>query len=59
MAFFGQKYPDIVSVYSIGSFSKELCGGPHVNNLSELANIKIVKQETLGAGVRRLYLKFV
>lgn len=59
LAFFGQKYPDMVSVYSIGSFSKELCGGPHVNNLSELANIKIVKQETLGAGVRRLYIKFV
>lgn len=63
MAFFGQKYPDIVSVYTIGDskkyFSKELCGGPHVTNLSELANIKIVKQESLGSGVRRLYLKFV
>jgi alanyl-tRNA synthetase len=49
MAFFGQKYPDVVSVYTIGDpnnfFSKELCGGPHVTNLSELANIKIVKQE--------------
>ncbi len=63
MAFFGQKYPDVVSVYTIGDpnnfFSKELCGGPHVTNLSELANIKIDKQESLGAGVRRLYLKFV
>lgn len=63
LAFFGQKYPDTVSVYTIGEpenfFSKELCGGPHVTNLSELANIKIVKQETLGSGVRRLYLQFV
>lgn len=63
MAFFGQKYPDVVSVYTIGDpqnfFSKELCGGPHVTNLSELANIKIVKQESLGSGVRRLYLEFV
>lgn len=63
LAFFGQKYPDIVSVYTISdgenTFSKELCGGPHVNNLSELANIKIVKQESLGSGVRRLYLQFV
>ena len=63
LAFFGQKYPDLVSVYTIGDgeniFSKELCGGPHVTNLSELANIKIVKQESLGSGVRRLYLQFV
>lgn len=63
LAFFGQKYPDVVSVYSIGTaentFSKELCGGPHVESLSELAKIKIVKQESLGAGTRRLYLQFV
>ncbi len=63
LAFFGQKYPDTVSVYTIGDmvnfFSKELCGGPHVTNLLELANIKIVKQESLGSGIRRLYLKFV
>jgi len=63
MAFFGQKYPDIVSVYTIGNktniFSKEICGGPHVTNTQELAKIKIVKQESLGAGTRRLYLQFV
>lgn len=63
LAFFGQKYPDTVSVYTIGNeanlFSKELCGGPHVTNTQELANIKIVKQESLGAGVRRLYLQFI
>ena len=63
LAFFGQKYPDIVSVFTIGEepnhFSKELCGGPHVASLAELAKIKIVKQESLGAGTRRLYLQFV
>lgn len=63
MAFFGQKYPDVVSVYTIGNkdniFSKEICGGPHVTNTEELAKIKIVKQESLGAGTRRLYLQFV
>lgn len=63
LAFFGQKYPDVVSVYTIGDmkkpFSKEICGGPHVTNTQELAKIKIVKQESLGAGTRRLYLQFV
>jgi len=63
MAFFGQKYPDIVSVYSVGdkenTFSMELCGGPHVTNTKELAKIKVVKQESLGAGIRRLYVQFV
>ena len=63
MAFFGQKYPDIVSVFTIGEepnhFSKELCGGPHVASLAELAKIKVVKQESLGADTRRLYLQFV
>ena len=63
LAFFGQKYPDIVSVYSIGNapnlFSKEFCGGPHVTNTGELAKIKTVKQESLGASLRRLYLQFV
>jgi alanyl-tRNA synthetase len=62
LAFFGQKYPDVVSVYTIGDmkkpFSKEICTGPHVTNTGELAKIKIVKQESLGAGVRRLYLQF-
>ena len=63
MALFGQKYPEIVSVYTIGKnekiFSKEICTGPHVTNTQELAKIKIVKQESLGAGTRRLYLQFV
>ena len=51
---FIEKYPDIVTVYSIGDFSKELCGGPHVKNTSELGHFKIVKEEASSAGVRRI-----
>ena len=51
---FIEKYPDMVSVYSIGDVSKELCGGPHVKNTSELGHFKIVKEEASSAGVRRI-----
>ncbi len=59
---FGQKYGEIVSVYFIKNpngeiFSKEFCGGPHVSNLSELSKsgkFKIFKEESSGAGVRRI-----
>ena len=51
---FIEKYPDIVTVYSIGDISKELCGGPHVNNTSELGRFKIKKEESSSAGVRRI-----
>lgn len=51
---FIEKYPDIVTVYSIGDVSKELCGGPHVNNTSELGHFKIKKEEASSAGVRRI-----
>ena len=51
---FIEKYPDIVTVYSIGDFSKELCGGPHVKNTNELGTFKIVKEEASSAGVRRI-----
>lgn len=55
---FIEKYPDIVTVYSIGSdketVSKELCGGPHVKNTSELGHFKIKKEEASSAGVRRI-----
>ena len=51
---FIEKYPDVVTVYSIGDVSKELCGGPHVKNTSELGHFKIIKEEASSAGVRRI-----
>ena len=52
---FIEKYPDIVTVYTIGdNISKELCGGPHVKNTNELGHFKIVKEEASSAGVRRI-----
>lgn len=51
---FIEKYPDIVTVYSIGEVSKELCGGPHVENTSVLGTFKIKKEEASSAGVRRI-----
>ena len=51
---FIEKYPDVVTVYTIGNISKELCGGPHVKNTSELSHFKIVKEEASSAGVRRI-----
>ena len=51
---FIEKYPDIVTVYSIGNISKELCGGPHVTNTSEIGEFKIIKEEASSSGVRRI-----
>jgi alanyl-tRNA synthetase len=67
---FGVKYPDMVSVYSVGplgsAFSIEFCGGPHVGNTAELGSIrepdgsvrkavfKIQKEEAVAAGIRRI-----
>lgn len=51
---FIEKYPDIVTVYSIGDVSHELCGGPHVKNTSELGHFVIKKEEASSAGVRRI-----
>ena len=51
---FMDKYEDEVKVYSIGDFSKEICGGPHVNNTNELGHFKIKKEEASSAGVRRI-----
>ncbi len=51
---FIEKYPNIVTVYSIGDISKELCGGPHVQNTKELGHFKIKKEEASSAGVRRI-----
>lgn len=51
---FGAKYPEIVSVYSIGSISKEICTGPHADNTGELGKFKILKEESSAAGIRRI-----
>lgn len=51
---FIEKYPDIVTVYTIGNISKELCGGPHVKNTNELGHFKIKKEESSSSGVRRI-----
>src|SRR3989344_500063 len=53
---FESKYKerDKLKVYSVGDFSKEICGGPHVKNTSEMGTFKITKQESCGAGVRRV-----
>ena len=51
---FGVKYPDRVSVYFVGDYSKEFCGGPHVTNTKEIGKFTITKEEACAAGVRRI-----
>ena len=51
---FENKYGEKVKVYSIGDFSKEICGGPHVTHTAELGHFKIKKEESSSAGVRRI-----
>ena len=54
MALFDGKYDEQVKVYTIGDFSKEVCGGPHVKNTSELGRFRIKKEQSSSAGVRRI-----
>jgi alanyl-tRNA synthetase len=54
IALFTDKYGEKVKVYSIGDFSKEVCGGPHVQNTSELGTFRIVKEQASSAGIRRI-----
>ena len=56
---FIERYPDVVTVYSIADVSSELCGGPHVDNTSKIPHIKIKKEEAVSAGVRRIKAEFV
>jgi alanyl-tRNA synthetase len=51
---FGDRYGDIVKVYTVGDFSKEICGGPHAANTKELGRFKIKKEESSSRGVRRI-----
>ena len=57
--YFKEKYPDKVKIYFMGTsletaWSKEFCGGPHVKRTSEIGGFRIVKEEAVGAGVRRI-----
>ncbi|MCL4353923.1 alanine--tRNA ligase [Patescibacteria group bacterium] len=54
---FDAKYQDNVKVYLVGNYSKEICGGPHVENTGMLKNFKIIKQENIGHGQKRIYAK--
>ena len=62
LAFFKETYPEKVSVFTIGKdpkndwYSKELCGGPHVSSTGEIGAVTIKKEESVGAGTRRLYI---
>jgi alanyl-tRNA synthetase len=51
---FGDRYGEKVTVYSIGDFSKEICGGPHASNSGDLGRFKIKKEESSSRGVRRI-----
>ncbi|MDC7228222.1 MAG: alanine--tRNA ligase [Spirochaetales bacterium] len=54
IAFFADKYEEQVKVYTIGDFSKEVCGGPHVENTGNMGTFKIKKEQSSSAGVRRI-----
>ena len=51
---FEHKYAENVSIYTVGNFSIEICGGPHVKNTKELGHFKIKKEESSAAGIRRI-----
>jgi alanyl-tRNA synthetase len=51
---FEERYGDIVRVYSIGDFSKEICGGPHVTHTGALGRFRIIKEEAVGTDIRRI-----
>lgn len=56
-ATFKQKYPEVVKVYSIGNYSKELCGGPHVENTKDIGSISIYEWEKIAANTYRIYAR--
>ncbi len=54
LAFFGERYGDLVKVYKIGDYSMEVCGGPHVEHTAGMGRFRITKAETIGQGVQRV-----
>jgi len=54
LAFFGERYGDLVKVYKIGDYSMEVCGGPHVPHTGDMGRFRIIKAETIGQGVQRI-----
>ena len=51
---FGDRYGEVVKVYTMGDFSKEICGGPHADNTGELGRFVITKEQSSSSGVRRI-----
>jgi len=54
LAFFGERYGDLVKVYKIGDYSMEVCGGPHVQHTSSMGRFRIIKAESIGQDVQRI-----
>lgn len=54
LSFFRERYPNRVTVYSVGTFSKEICGGPHVKNSDQIGKFKIISEKSSAAGIRRI-----